>query len=60
MATHPLTNFEIRKCYENEPRFDGVYSRDNLHKTTKNGAYLINLDEYGDVGIHWVILIVLV
>ena len=27
---HPLTNFEIKKYYQNEPRFHGVYSRDNL------------------------------
>ena len=27
---HPLTNFEISEYYENEPRFNGVYSRDNL------------------------------
>ena len=43
---HPLTNFEIKDYYENEPRFNGVYSRDNLTKTIKNGAYVINLDEY--------------
>ena len=29
---HPLTNFEIQKYYQNEPRFNGVYSRDNLPK----------------------------
>ena len=48
-SRHPLTNFE-RKNYENKPRFNGVYSRDNLPKTIKNGAYVINLDEYEDVG----------
>ena len=32
MLPHPLTNFEIQKYYQNEPRFDGVYSRDNLPK----------------------------
>ena len=56
MPPHPLTNFEIRKYYENEPRFNGVYSRDNLPKTTKNGTYVINLDEYTDVGTHWIAL----
>ena len=30
MRPHPLTNFEIQKYYENEPRFNGVFSRDNL------------------------------
>ena len=55
---HPLTNFEIKEYYENEPRFNGVYSRDNLPKTIKNGAYVINLDEYADVGTHWIALYV--
>ena len=44
MPPHPLTNFKIRKYYENEPRFNGFYSRDHLSKTIKNGAYVINLD----------------
>ena len=53
MPPHPLTNFEIQKYYQNEPRFNGVYSRDNLLKM-KDGAYVINLDEYSDIGAHWV------
>ena len=53
---HPLTNFKIREYYENEPRFNGVYSRDNLPETITNGAYVINLDEYADVGTHWIAL----
>ena len=44
--------------YENESRFNGVYSRDNLPKTIKNGAYVINLDEYADIGTHWIALYV--
>ena len=57
MPAHPLTNFEIQKNYQNEPRFNGVYSRDNLQKI-KDGAYIINLDEYSDIGTHWVALYV--
>ena len=57
MLPHPLTNFEIQKYYQNEPRFNGVYSRDNLPKI-KDGAYVINLDEYSDIEIHWVALYV--
>ena len=56
MPPHPLTNFEIQKYYQNEPRFNGVYSRNNLHKKIKDGAYMINLDEYADVGAHWIAL----
>ena len=56
MMPHPLTNFEIQKYYENEPRFIGVFSRDNLPKKIKDGAYVINLDEYADTGTHWIAL----
>ena len=56
MSSHPLTNFEIQKYYESEPRFNGVYSRNNEPKTLKDGEYLINLDEYADVCTHWIAL----
>ena len=55
MLPHPLTNFEIQKYYKNEPRFNGVYSRDNLSEI-KDEAYIINLDEYSDIGTHWIAL----
>ena len=55
---HPLTNFEIKGYYHNEPRFNGVFSRDNLPNTIRNGAYVINLDEYHDIETHWVALYV--
>ena len=51
---HPLTNFEIQK-YKNEPTFNGVFSMNNLPKK-QDGAYVINLDEYADVGKHWIAL----
>ena len=44
--------------YQNEPRFNGVYSRDNFPEKIKDGAYLINLDEYSDIGTHWIALYV--
>ena len=56
MPPHPLTNFEIEKYYENEQRFIGVFSRDNMLKKIKDGACVINLDEYADVGTHWIAL----
>ena len=59
LPPHPLTNFEIQEYYQNEPRFNGVFSRDNLpNNNIKNGAYVINLDEYHDIGTHWVALYV--
>ena len=44
--------------YQNEPRFNGIYSRDNLPDKIKDGAYVINLDEYSDIGTHWIALYV--
>ena len=56
MLLHPLTNFEIQKHYQNENKFNGVYSRDNLPNKIKDGAYVINLDEYSDIGTQWIAL----
>ena len=53
MPLHLLTNFEIQKYHQNEQGFNGVFSKNNLPKKIKDGAYVINLDEYADVGTHW-------
>ena len=58
MPPYPLTNFEMQQYYRNEPRLNGVYSIDNLSKI-KDGAYVINLDEYSDIGTHWIAMYVL-
>ena len=57
MPPYPLTNFEIQKYYQNEPKFNDVYSRNNLPKI-KDGTYIINLDEYKSIGVHWIALYV--
>ena len=49
-----LTNFEIQKYYQSELKFNGAYSRNNLSKI--NGAYVINLDEYKPIEMHWIAL----
>ena len=51
MPAHPLINFEIQKYYQNEPKFNRVYSRNNLSKIM-NGIYIINLDDYESIGTH--------
>ena len=66
MPPRPLTNFEIQKYYKNERRFNGVFSRNNLPKSNfikynsikkiKDQLYIINLDEYLNVGTHWIAL----
>ena len=57
-AAYPLTNFEPQQYYQDESRFGGVYSRNNLPKCNsveiKDEAYIINLDEYSDIGTHWI------
>ena len=58
LPEHPLKNFEIQEYYQNEPRFNGVFSRDNLPNIIKSGAYVVNLDEYHDIGTHWLALYV--
>ena len=55
MLPHPLINFEIQRYYQNEPKFNGVYSRNNLPKI-KDEAYVINLDKYKSTGTHWIVL----
>ena len=54
MPPHPLTNFEIQNYFQNESKFNGVYSRNNLPKI-KKGAYVINLDEYKSIRVHWMV-----
>ena len=51
MPPHSLTNFEIQKYYQDEPKLNGFYSRNNLPKI-KDGMLVINLDEYGSIGTH--------
>ena len=61
MPPHLLTNFEIQKYYQNEvqlnlknePKFNVVYSRNNSPKV-KDGAYVINLDQFKSIGTLWV------
>ena len=57
MPPLPLTNFEIQKYYQNKPKFNGVYIRNNLSKI-KDGTYIINLDEYESIGTCWIALYV--
>ena len=45
-----------KEYYQNEPRFNGAYSRNNFPKKIKDGTYVINLDEYTDIGTHWISL----
>ena len=57
MPPYPLTNFKKQKYYQNKPKFNAAYSRNDLPKI-KDGAYVINLDEFKSRGTHWVALYV--
>ena len=57
MPSHPLSYFEIQKYHQNEPKFNDIYSRNNLPKK-KDGAYVINVDKYKSRGNHWIALYV--
>ena len=54
MLPHPLFNFEIQKYYQNEPKFKILYSRNDLYKI-KDGAYILNFDEYESIEAHWIV-----
>ena len=44
MLPHPLTSFEVQRYCQNEPRFNGVYSRKKLIKEINDRRFVINLD----------------
>ena len=58
VAISSANEYRISEYYKNEPKFNGVYSRNNLPNKIKKGAYAINLDEYENTGTHWVSLFV--
>ena len=60
-----LSNFEIQRHFQNEPKFNAVYSRNRLHNRKLNSlhnnevnslpkikdrTYLTKLDEYKSIG----------
>ena len=51
MLPHPLTNFEMQTYDQNEPNFNGIYSRNNLPRINY-GAYVINFGEFESIGTH--------
>ena len=53
MPPHPLKSFEMQKCYQNEPKFNGIYSRSNSPKI-KDGTCEMNLDEFESTETHWI------
>ena len=49
----------MQKYYQNNPKFNGIYSRNNFSKT-KDRAYVINLDQFKSIVTHWIALYVTV
>ena len=56
IPSHLLTNFDMQKYYQNEPRFNGLFQEIICLKKIKDRAYVINLDENADVATHWTAL----
>ena len=52
MSLNILTNFQMQKYYQNQPKFNGVYSRNNSAKV-KDRAFIINLDECKSIDSFW-------
>ena len=57
MSLQPLTSFEKQKYYQNKPKFNGVYSNNNLLKR-RNEAYVTNFDGHRSIAFHWIALYV--
>ena len=57
MLPHPFKKIEELKHYPNEPKSNGIYSRNNLPKV-KDGTYVTNFNEYKSIGTHWIALYV--
>ena len=57
MPPNLLTNIDIIDYFKKEPRFNGVFSKNNLPKI-KQGVYFINLDHNKNTGTHWVVIFV--
>ena len=53
---HPLSNIEITNYFNYKPRFNGVFSRNNLPRV-KDVAYVLNLNDKKGEGTHWVFII---
>ena len=52
---YSLSSIEATTYFNYKSRFNGFFSRDNLSKT-KDGAYVINLDDTQSKGTHWILL----
>ena len=55
MLHHHLAKLKTQKYYQNESKFNGVYSRNILPKI-KDEAYVINLDEFKSIRTHSIAL----
>ena len=54
---HPLNNIKITNYFNYEPRFNGVFSRNNLPRI-KDEAHVINLDDKNSKGTNCVLLFI--
>ena len=53
-AASSFNKFWDKEYYQNEPKFNCIYSINNLPEKIKDGTFIIN--EYADVDTHWTAL----
>ena len=55
---HSLNNIEITNYFSNEPRFNGIFSRNNLLKI-KDRVYVINMDDKNNKGSEYTLAFII-
>ena len=55
---HSLNNIEITNYFSNEPRFNGIFSRNNLPKI-KDRVYVINMDDKNNKGSEYTLAFII-
>lgn len=50
-----MTNFELMNYFKDEPKFGGVLANNQLTNPIKDKAYILNLQNLGEAGSHWVL-----
>ena len=53
-----MIGFETQTCCQNKSKLKGVFSRNNLRDTVKDGMHVVNRDKYKSIGTHWIVLCV--
>ena len=58
VSLYPLKKIEITNHFSYKPRFNGVFSTNNLPRV-KDGSYVINLNDRNSKETHWISLFII-